>query len=83
MESVANSPAVQTAGNNIANQLTGVGAGFTIMILALALSLAVNYLQWKANRDLVDKMLNLMPTWIAAVQQAVKDFKEGMSNVRS
>lgn len=66
------------SGAHVVDQITGVGFGVTILLLALVFSSLGNYLQFKRNNALVDQMFNVIPTATASVLKAVADFKEAI-----
>lgn len=68
--------ALAVSGARVVDQITGVGFGVTILIIALAFAVFANYLQFRRNNSLVDKMFDVIPNQTAAVLKAVADFKE-------
>jgi hypothetical protein len=64
------------------DQITGVGFGVTILILALCFSVLANVLQFKRNNSLVDQMFQMIPQATARVLEAVAQFKEAVDELR-
>lgn len=76
-----NSPAIEASGAAVIDQLTGVGVGFTILVLALGFSVFANIMQFKRNSSLTDQMFALIPTATASVLQAVHEFREAVNEL--
>lgn len=78
----ANGP-IAVSSAHIVDQITGVGFGVTILILAIIFAGVGNYLQFKRNNELVDQMFNVIPNATAAVLKAVADFKEAINGLKN
>lgn len=72
--------ALEQSGARVVDQITGVGFGVTILIIALGLSLLGNYLQFRRNNSLVDQLLTMLPTFTNQLNLAVENFKKVLSD---
>ena len=71
-------PTIEVSGAKIIDQLSGVGAGFTILFLTLGVSLFLNYIQFKQKDKLVEQMLALIPDTVKSIVKVVQEFKEAV-----
>ena len=67
-----NYPAFDESGSKFVDQLSSIGAGFTILILLVILLLWMNYIQFRRNASLVDQIISIVPTAWATYRAALR-----------